>query len=68
MGILYLYPNEPEDQDLVKAYMWLQLAHLMDGEGSVAGVSQKMTPEQLLEAERLVAEWAPNPAECGKMK
>jgi len=64
MGILYLYPNEPEDQDLVKAYMWLQLAHLMDGEGSVAGASQKMTPEQLLEAERLVAEWAPNPVEC----
>ena len=64
MGILYLYPNEPEDQDLVKAYMWLQLAHLMDGEGSVAGVAERMTTQQRIDAERLVAEWQPNPAEC----
>jgi hypothetical protein len=52
----------------LRSAVWVYYTSLMDGEGSVAGVSQKMTPEQLLEAERLVAEWAPNPAECGKMK
>ncbi len=28
-------------------------------------LAEQITPEQLAEAERLVAEWEPNPAECG---
>ena len=31
---------------------------------TVEQLAEEMTPDQIAEAERLVAEWEPNPAEC----
>ncbi len=50
---------------MVQAYKWFKLAMINGGEGlSVSYLSRKMAPDQMAEAERLVAEWEPNPAEC----
>ncbi len=35
-----------------------------DASDSQELVSKNMTPDQIAEAERLVAEWEPNPAQC----
>ncbi len=69
MGVLIYYyqyyqGETPQGPDLVQAYKWFKLGMVNDGEGSVTYHSRKMTPDQLAEAERLVAEWEPNPAEC----
>jgi hypothetical protein len=66
MGVFVLYPDNPKDQDLVKAYMWFRLAELREAKGSrsVAGVAGRMTPQQRVEADELVADWEPNPEEC----
>ncbi len=79
MGVL-IYHNRgetPQGHVLVQAYKWFKLAKVNDGEGSlnttqhlniisgnITYLSRKMTPDQLAEAWRLVAEWEPNPAEC----
>ncbi len=79
MGVLIYYNRgeTPQGHVLVKAYKWFNLAEVNDGEGSlnttqhlniilgsITVLSRKMTPDQLAEAWRLVAEWEPNPAEC----
>ena len=65
MGILYHRGITPQGQDSLRAYIWFSLAgdplnalRLRDQEASV------MTPDQIAEAERLVAAWEPNPTEC----
>ena len=68
MGFL-IYFNRgetPQGHVLVQAYKWSKLAMINGVEGGVAvsNRSRKMTPDQIAEAERLVAEWEPNPAEC----
>jgi hypothetical protein len=50
--------------EMVQAYKWFKLGILNDGGGSVKYLSKKMTPDQLAEAERLVAVWQPNSTEC----
>ena len=49
----------------VRAYLWYTLAE--DWEWSQRfkeKLTREMTPDQIAEAERLVSEWEPNPAEC----
>jgi hypothetical protein len=59
-------------QDMVEAYKWSSLA-AVDGSPGTSGylaknlhdsVARKMSSDQIAEAERLVAEWVPNPWEC----
>jgi len=67
MGLMYRAGYLGLEQDLVLAYVWYTLA-LEDGydiaEGYRNRLSKEMTPAQIAEADRLVAEWEPNPAEC----
>ncbi len=67
LGSFYRYSYGGLDQGLVQAYKWYQLAS--DKNGGTASkelevMSLNMTPAEITEAERLVAEWEPNPAEC----
>jgi TPR repeat protein len=52
--------------DYVQAYKWYSLGISAGAEYSRPrdALSTMMTPSQIDEAERLVAEWVPNPAEC----
>ena len=53
--------------DLVRSYLWYHYAARGDSkviEERIAYLVDKMTPSQIAEAERLVKEWEPNPAEC----
>lgn len=60
MGSFYLHGHDPVTKDIVRAYMWFTLsgAELNWIENNV------ITPRQVAEARRLVAEWRPNPALC----
>ncbi len=54
-------------QDPIEAHKWLSLA-AKDGDAFTRRyrdfVARQLTPEQIAQAERLLAEWEPNPAEC----
>ena len=50
--------------DLVRAYTWYTIAGTEHAIERRVDLIEQMTPAQLAEAERLVAEWKPNPAEC----
>jgi TPR repeat protein len=54
LGNLYL-DGHGVPKDYVQAYMWFSLVR--DSNPSLSLAKDHMTPEQLLEAERLVAEW-----------
>jgi TPR repeat protein len=67
VGHYYRVGSAPIQKELSEAYKWYSLA--ANNGDSRAGellkkVSKQMTPGQVAEAERLVAEWEPNPAEC----
>lgn len=79
MGKHYEYGNEPVRQDQLRAYVWYRLAEMNGFEGKwpyfrtdsgfetilySERVAVHMTRAQIAEAERQVAEWEPNPAEC----
>jgi TPR repeat protein len=53
LGMLYL-DGHGVPKDCVQAYMWFRLGHF---EPNVSLAKIHMTPEQILEAERLVKEW-----------
>jgi len=53
LGMLYL-DGEGVQRDYVQAYMWFRLA---DVEPNLTFAKAHMTPEQILEAERLAEEW-----------
>jgi TPR repeat protein len=55
LGTLYMDGNGVL-KDYVQAYMWFKLADSGPNE-SISDAKAHMTPEQILEAERLVAEW-----------
>jgi hypothetical protein len=67
VGHYYRVGSRPVQQDLVEAHKWYSLA-MTNGNNRAAAllhdISEQMTPAQIAEAERLVAEWQPNPAEC----
>ena len=53
----------------MKAYVWYSLATLNGNPRAVGyrdDLAKKMILGQIVEAERLVAEWNPNPAKCEK--
>jgi hypothetical protein len=60
VAVFYEAGNAPVSHDPVRAYMWYSLAASREAEYA----AKDMTPEQIAEAERLVAEWEPNPSEC----
>ena len=63
----YRYGYSRFPVDLVRSYLWYHYAARGEPkvlEERIAHLVGKMTPSQLAEAERLVAEWEPNPAEC----
>ena len=67
LGHGYKNGSELLAMDLVQAFLWYKLAD--DGQSPWRGarvqkVREQMTITQITEAERLVAEWTPNPAEC----
>ena len=72
LGDYYRWGGSVVPHDPVIALFWYTLA--LDGNGTRASnrrasvkrtsVKKTMAPEQIAEAERLVAEWEPSPAEC----
>jgi hypothetical protein len=67
LGHYYRVGSAPIQQDFVEAYKWYSLAVANGNERAAElrhDVSGTMTPIQMTEAGRLVAEWEPNPAEC----
>ena len=65
LGKHYKRGFDPISQDSVRAYLWFSLVG--DMKNAVRYKDQQasvMTAAQLAEAERLVAEWKPNPAVC----
>jgi hypothetical protein len=55
LGMLYL-SGQGVPRDYVQAYMWFKLSDF-DSNPNLFVATAHMTPEQILEAERLVAEW-----------
>lgn len=53
LGLLYM-DGLGVPKDYVQAYMWFRL---VDGEMNLSDARKRMTPAQVLEAERLAAEW-----------
>ncbi len=50
-----------------RAFVWYSLATSNEASGSASNLKQvasRMTPAEITEGERLVAEWEPDPAEC----
>ena len=67
VGGYYRSGLAPIEADIVEAYKWYGLSALNGSEVHVGArnfAAKKMTHSQLTQAERLVAEWKPNPAEC----
>ena len=66
----HMYANgESVPQDYVLAHMWFNLA-AAQGDADAgrpaaarAAVAEKMTPDQIAEAQRLAREWKPTPAQ-----
>jgi TPR repeat protein len=67
MGQYYHYGLSGKPKDPVRAFMWYSLAE-MSGDTAIYRLKDlilsEMTQDQIAEAERLAAEWTPNPAEC----
>ena len=63
----YKFGLVPIQSDVVAAYKWYSLASMNGSESAsnyLGFVAQQMTPAEIAEAEHLVAEWKPAPAEC----
>jgi hypothetical protein len=63
----YRWGNSPVQKSLVKSYLWRTLSLNEIGMRALNEKNrneQEMTADQIAEAERLVAKWKPNPAEC----
>jgi hypothetical protein len=63
----YRWGDSPVRENIIKSYLWRTLS-LNGGHPSWAydrdQTAQKMTADQITEAESLLAKWKPNPAEC----
>ena len=64
VGNFYRSGLGPVTQDPIKAYVWYNLAGDAGNARSKDKLASEMTPDQIAEAERLLTEWQPNPAEC----
>ena len=58
LGLLY-DKGQGVPQDYVQAHMWLNLAAVGGAAKIRDRVAEKMTPEQIAEAQRLAREWRP---------
>ncbi len=64
LGNSYHHGKEPVVQDSVQSYLWYTLAGSKREHRVFRNLIAEMTPDQITEAERLLAEWEPNPAKC----
>ena len=67
LGRYYHYGKEGVEADRVTAFIWYSLSASSGNKWAAdrAGkLAQEMPPSEIAEAERQVAEWVPNPAEC----
>ena len=67
VALYYRRGRPPVSQDLLEAYKWFSLAAtngFYTNWWTSNDIGPQLTPDQLSEAESLVAEWEPNPAEC----
>ncbi len=76
MGTFFRDGKLPVSESRVNAYTWFSLAAQGGGEVTLLvptakrqrdKVAAKMSEDEIVEAERLVAEWEPNPAECERI-
>jgi len=70
LGLGYRVDYVGPEQSLVLAYVWYALsseAGYAKAKRYMDRLSADMSPAQIAEAERLVAEWEPNPAECDEI-
>jgi hypothetical protein len=66
LGLLYRYGQEGLPQDYIRSYMWYKLAQtngLLSADPEIDAVTRRISPAQLLEADRLVEEWQPGKCE-----
>ncbi len=63
LGNSYRHGNDPIARDVVQAYLWYSLSGASMDTRVLTNFIAEMTPDQIIEAERLVVEWKPNPAE-----
>ena len=67
LGLMFKIGTEPATEHPVAAYKWLSLA-ASNGHAEAKHarnlLAAQLTDAQIAEAEQLVAEWKPNPAEC----
>ena len=68
IGRSYQYGDETTERDPILAHMWLALAEASTVRSVRSAYSEalvkSMSPTQIAEAERLVAEWKPDPSAC----
>jgi TPR repeat protein len=67
VGEFYRLGRTPVSQSYLQAYMWYTLGAEQGNtaaQGALRPISRILSPAQIAEAERLVAEWEPNPAQC----
>ncbi len=64
LGNYYHHGNDPIARDVVQAYLWYSLSGASMDTRVLTNFIAEMTPDQIIEAERLVVEWKPNPTEC----
>ncbi len=64
LGNSYHHGNDPIARDVVQAYLWYSLSGASMDTRVLTNFIAEMTPDQIIEAERLVVEWKPNPTEC----
>jgi hypothetical protein len=64
LGNSYHHGKEPVVQDSVQSYLWYTLAGSKREHRVFRNLIAEMTPDQIIEAERPLAEWEPNPAKC----
>jgi uncharacterized protein len=63
LGLLYA-KGQGVPRDDVQAYMWFELSAAQDDQSAVSNrdaAAQRMTPEQIAEAQKLAHEWRPKP-------
>jgi len=80
IGFAYWHGVPPVEVDLVEAYTWLTLATFNSESSSgqlsvyekaswrLGQVTEKMTSEQVQEAETRAQEWVPDPKQCERYK
>lgn len=67
LGLMFKIGTEPAPEHPVAAYKWLSLAESgghAEAKDARDHLAEQMTDTQIAEAERLVAEWEPDPAAC----